>query len=175
MSDVQNEERIFAADEMQIRKVEDDWDEPSLLSQEGIFFLKDVVKALDLSPVKLKKEAKDCEDSWEEMGIRKTWTHWIVRMKVFSKWYEKRRPNRIQRVNPDWDGNELLQQRGKFFLTEVCEKIPFSSHQIRYQAKKNKNARVDYGIWKEPEYSAFVVQMEVFSKWVRKLWAGDFT
>jgi hypothetical protein len=63
-----------------------------------------------------------------------------------------------------------LNQDGLFLLTDVCRLIPFSTHQLRYQAKRNRNAREEYGIWKDADLNAFVVDMTIFSAWINELW-----
>jgi hypothetical protein len=171
-------EKIFEKDEMILSDFDKSWTPKELLSKEEIFFLKDVVKVLNLDINKVKKKAKELEvknqSSWEVMGTRKVWSHWMVRMKVFAPYYKRHLIPKVKPVNPTWDGNELLNQKGKFLLTEVCKKLPFTSHQIRYQANKNKNAKTEYGMWKDKDLNAFVVDMERFSPWIKRLWAGDF-
>lgn len=169
---------IFQPDEMELKEIDPTWDAERLLSTEAIFFLKDVVKVLDLDPVKVKKKARDLakqgETVWDVMGVRKVWSHWVVRMKVFSPYYKKYLISRIKPVQSHWDGNSLLKQKGVYQLTEVCKLIPFSTYQLRYQAKKNPNAKQAYGVWKDPESNTFVVDMETFAPWVMSLWEGNF-
>ena len=83
--------KVFSEDEMALSKVEKTWDAEELLAQEGIFFLKDILNKLGLDSVKVKRRARDIEkngrNAWEVMGVRKIWTHWVVRMKVFAPYY----------------------------------------------------------------------------------------
>jgi len=168
-------ERIFETDEMQLRAISPDWSTEDLLGQEGIFYLKDVVGKLQLSTADFKKKAADLEEAgesaWETMGLRKAWTHWIVRMKKFGEFISVNSMPRIREVDASWDGNTLLSQKGQFYLTDVCDKIPFSSHQIRYQVRQKKNPREEFGVWKDEGYLTYVVEMETFSKWIRTVWA----
>ncbi len=172
-------EKIFNDDEMRLLGVKPEWTEDELLSQQGIFFLKDVAQKLQVHSSEFKKEAraleKKGENPWEVMGIRKTWTHWQVRMKRFSPYYRSHRLPKIQKVEEHWDGNTLLSQKGRFYLTEVCEKIPFSTHQIRYQVRRCEDPKAEYGVWKDEQYKAYLVDMELFSDWMKKIWVkGDF-
>ena len=48
--------------------------------------------------------------------------------------------------------------------------IPFSTNQIRYQAKNNINSRKEYGVWKDEKLGCFVVDMPIFARWVERLW-----
>lgn len=166
--------RVFQEDEMNLRSVDPNWSDETLLQQDGMFFLKDVVKPLGIDPLAVKRRVRqmlaDGEDPYETMGARKVWNHWIVRMTAFAPYYRQYLIPRIQRVNPDWDANTLLRQQGLFRISEIAEKLPFNTHQLRYQAKKNPRSRQEFGIWKDEESGLFVVDMAVFSKWVVKLW-----
>ena len=172
-------EKIFEADEMTLGEVNSSWDVETLLNKECIFFLKDIVGILGLESAKVKKHSKELEkkgkNPWIEMGVGKTWNHWIVRMKVFAPYYRKHLIPKAKRIPKDWDGNELLKQTGTFYLTEVCDLIPFTTHQIRYQAKKNPKSKKEYGVWKDKELQLFLVDMKVFSKWVKTLWDGNYS
>lgn len=172
-------EKIFEPDEMILNEFDKNWSAKELLLKKEIFFLKDVAKVLKFDINKVKKKAKELEarnrSPWEEMGCRKIWSHWMVRMKVFSHFYRKHLVPKVSRVEPHWDGNTLLSQKGKYLLTEVCKKLPFTSHQIRYQANKSKNAKLEYGMWKDKDLNAFVIDMEKFSPWIKRLWSGDYS
>ncbi len=171
-------EKIFEQDEMALSEVNLEWTPEQLLAQKSIFYLKDIVDILMLDPVKVKRRANEIkkkgQSAWEVMGVRKMWTHWIVRMSVFSPYYRKNFRSKVRPINPTWDGNTLLKQKGIFLLTAVCRLIPFSAHQLRYRAKTNPNSGKEYGIWKEKELNAFVVDMEIFSTWVKGLWNGEY-
>lgn len=178
LDQAQTIEKIFEEDEMILMKVDKNWSADELLDKEGIFFLKDIVGILELDSAKVIKRARELQNdgksSWSTMGIRKVWNHWAVRMTIFGPFYEKHLKSRVKSIKTEWDSNVLLKQKGIFLLSEVCELIPFSTYQIRYQTKKNKNAVEEYGIWKDPELNRFVVNMEVFSEWVKKLWRGNY-
>lgn len=166
--------KIFEADEFKRRPVPQDWDERKLLQQQGVFFLKDVVKVLSVDPLRIKRHARNLlaegRSPWQVMGTRKVWNHWVVRMKVFAPYYRAHLISPFRRIDPDWDANDLLNQNGNFLLTEVCRLIPFSTQQLRYQAKKNPRAREGMGIWKDRDINIFLVDMERFSHWIRRLW-----
>lgn len=171
-------ERIFEDDEMTLGTVDRSWTADELLEQECIFFLKDVVGSLGIDAYKVKRHCREMEKNgatpWEVMGVGKTWSHWIVRMKVFAPYYRKHLMPKAQRVPKTWDGNTLLQQKGVFYLTDVCNLIPFTTHQIRYQAKKNPESKAEFGVWKDQELQLFLVDMSRFSKWVKTLWQGHY-
>lgn len=171
-------EVIFEPDEMSLSEVNPDWTPEELLAQKSIFYLKDILEILQLDPVKVKRKANEHirkgGNAWERMGVRKMWTHWIVRMSVFAPYYRDHLRSKVRQIDPAWDGNLLLKQEGLFLLTSVCKLIPFSAHQLRYRAKTNPDSKKDYGIWKEKDLNAFVVDMPVFSVWVKGLWSGQF-
>lgn len=168
-------ELIFAQDEMKLIKVESHWTAESLLAQEGIFFLKDILELLELDGVKVIKHARDMEkdgqNPWEVMGMRKVWNHWAIRMTVFAPYYKEHLKSAVRNVRDHWDANMLLKQEGLFLLTDVCRLLPFTAYQIRYQAKKNPNAKEEYGIWKDDELKRYLVDMGIFSGWIKQLWA----
>ena len=169
---------IFELDEMDLIQVKSIWTEDELLSKKGIFFLKDIAGILELDPAKVKKAARDIqnrgESSWERMGARKIWNHWIIRMTAFAPYFRKHLKSKYKNIPKDCNGNTLLEQKGLFLLTEVCRFIPFSAHQIRYQAKTHPRAKEEFGVWKEKKIGLFVVQMELFGPWIRGLWKDGF-
>jgi len=166
--------QVFESDEMKLASVDPNWSEEDFLEQEGIFYLKDVASKLEIPSSEIKKRAlaleKKGNSAWLKMGVRKTWTHWIVRMTVFSKYFETLAPSRIRRVDSNWDANFLMAQKGRFFLSDVCEKLPFTADQIRYQARHNTKSKQEFGVWKEPRHKSYLVDMETFAKWIRKVW-----
>ena len=169
--------KLFAEDEMKIPTFNPKWTTDELLGQEGIFFLKDVIKILGMDPGKIKKKAKTLEargkNTYREMGVRKMWNHWVVRMKVFAPYFREHLIPLTRAIDPEWDGNTLLAQKGRFLLTEVAAMIPFSTHQLRYQAKKIANARQTMGVWKDETMNLFLVDMEKFAPYIEKLWRDE--
>ena len=172
-------EIIFQPDELVLNEFDKTWAPKDILAKKEIFFLKDVTRVLKLDINKIKKKAKELQtkgkSSWDIMGTRKVWAHWIVRMKVFAPYYKKHLIPKVQKVESAWDGNTLLNQKGRYLLTDVCRKLPFTSHQIRYQANKSKNAKSEFGLWKDKDLNAFVVDMPKFAPWIKRLWAGNYS
>ncbi len=168
---------VFAEDERTLARVDPHSSAEQLLAREGVFFLKDIAKILEIDPVKFKRRATEIEargqSTWRVMGARKIWNHWIVRMKAFAPYYRKHFSSRVRRIPAEWDGNTLLEQQGVFYLADVCRFIPFSTNQLRYQAKQNPNARHELGVWKDSEIGAYLVDMKRFAPWIRRLWAEE--
>lgn len=167
-------DKIFEPDEMNLISVDPKWSSDDLLAMEGIFFLKDIAGILQLDPVDVSKHVKTLEASgintWEEMGVRKIWNHWGVRMKVFAPYYRENLNPKYQRIPKDIDPNGLLNMEGVFLLSQVCNYIPFTTSQIRYQSKKNKNAKEECGVWKDLDLKRYLVDMRTFSKWMKEEW-----
>ena len=166
---------MFDQDELRLEDFDHGWSEDEMFDKDGIFYLKDVACKLRMSTAELKKKASDLEKAgespWEVMGIRRAWTHWLVRMKKFGNYLRNTTIVHVQAVQEDWDANDLLSKKGQFYLADVCDKIPFTTHQIRYQVRRNKNAEREYGVWKDAKHKTYIVEMEVFSKWIRQIWA----
>lgn len=170
-------EKIFDSDEMSLNAVDPAWSEEELLDQDGIFFLKDVAAKLGIPTLEFKNKARKVQDSgknpWEIMGIRKTWTHWQVRMRVFKPFFRDWWTcPKVTEVDEAWDTNDLIAQKGFFYLNDVCRKIPFSNRQIRYQIQKCKDPKKSLGVWKDHNLKAFIVDMSVFGPCLKKLWLG---
>ena len=167
----------FQSDEQQLMDVDASWTPQELLEKENIFFLKDLNKVLDIDTTKVKKVARELKSkggsTWDTMGIRKIWNHWMVRMTVFAPYFRENLISKVRTVKKNWDGNQLLQQKGLFLLTDVCKLIPFTSYQLRYQAKKNPNSREEFGVWKDKEMKTYLVDMEIFAEWVNTLWERE--
>ncbi len=91
-------------------------------------------------------------------------------MTVFSKFYRTHSLQKLDKVDDSWDGNTLLGQKGIFLLIHVCRHIPLTYRQLRYRALKEPRSKEIYGIWRHSESGKFVVDMEVFSRWVKDIW-----
>ena len=165
---------IFDPDEMNLVQAPRDWSAQKVLNHDGIFYLKDIVTTLDLDAAKLKRKVREMRaagrNPWREMGVRKIWNHWVVRMTVFAPYYRKHLVSKVRRLEPSWDGNALLTQKGLFHLADVCKLIPFSAHQLRYQAKRRAHSRREIGVFKDAEVKGYLVDMEIFAGWILVVW-----
>ncbi|CAM2008006.1 hypothetical protein [Acanthopleuribacter pedis] len=165
---------LFNHDELELKAVEKTWTAEFLLKQDGIFYLKDIVEKLEIDAAKIKRLVRqmreDGKNPWVLAGIRKVWNHWVIRMTVFAPFYRENLRRTYKKVDPNWDGNTLLSQEGVFYLSDVCKLIPFSAHQLRYQAKKMANSREKIGVFKDPDTKGYAVDMAVFSPWIRAVW-----
>jgi hypothetical protein len=149
----------------------------ALLQQEGLFFLKDVAGVLQLTSDQVKNAHRGLHAAgrhpYRVMGVRKVWTHWLVRMSVFSAYYRAHLTPAYKAIDRDWDANRLLGQDGRFLLSDVCRLLPFEAHQLRHQAKTNPQSRRDYGVWKDPACGHYLVEMKPFAAWIAALWQAE--
>lgn len=150
------------------------WSPEQLLSQEGLFPLEAVAASLNMSTSKIKVEADHLKRAGgspvDEMGVRKTATGWVVDMVRFRPFYLEKAMKWVRRVNPHWDGNQMLSQKGVFFLAEVCETLPFRPGMIRSQVNRAEDSRQTMGVWKDENHNTYVVDMEVFAPWIKEVW-----
>ena len=120
--------KIFEEDEMVFMKVHHDWTREELLAQNGLFFLKDICGPLEITPARVKNKVTEIRageaSPWSVMGIRKVWSHWIVRMTVFAPFYRKYFQDRTRAIPREWDGNILLRSGGR---VSADRRLPFHS------------------------------------------------
>ena len=165
-------EPIFKNNEGKRCDVDPAWSPEQVLAQDGIFYLKDLVKLLSLDRNLLQQlyrnEIRSGLNPWNTLGLRLVFGQYLVNMSVFSTYYQAHLVPCWQEVNRDWDGNELLAQKGVFLLTEVCKNIPFSDRQIRYQCRKNADHREVMGVWRDSS-ARYLVDMAVFSVWIKQM------
>ena len=172
-------EKIFDVDELELVPIRnpEEWDAEKLLASTGLFFWKDVAPILGTKTVALMKHIKTLrvqeQSPWEVMGIRKVWNHWVVRMKVFGPYYRQHLQFAVKDVSDHWDGNQLLRQQGRFYLSDACAVLPFTANQVRYLAKKVPNAHEVIGVWKDEDHHRYVVDMETFATWIKRIWRGN--
>lgn len=163
---------IFEDDEMAFGKVDPEWNADELLDQKCIFYLKDICPLLEIKAETVKKRATELEqqgvDIWNDLGLRRLWTHWIVRMQTFKPYYQSQLQPRIRTIQPEWDINALLRAKGTFLLTGVCRVVPITPNQMRYRARTVPNSRQTIGVWKDDDLNAYLVDMEHFAAWLHK-------
>ena len=168
-------EKIFEPDEMAMVRVENPktWTPETLFDTEGIFYVGDVVSIIGIKYGPLIKHVKSLQernvDPWRAMGMKKIWTQWIVRMKVFAIYYRKHPLRFVRSVGEDWDEKTLLSQEGRFYLVDVCERLPMTSDLIRYRASKSLNPKEECGIWKDRALNRTVVNMKPFAAWIKEI------
>jgi len=168
---------IFQPDEMNLLDVDPAWTTAELLKQEGIFFLKDLIEPLRISRPALYKKRKallaEEQDPWKVMGVRKSFSHWQIRMKVFAAYFLEHLTRIYDELPVAWDANAVVGQKsGIYRLSDVCKLIPFTHAQIRYRSKKVKNARNTMGVWKDEASQQYVADLAIFGPWLKATWKG---
>lgn len=155
---------------VQISKVPSALTPDMLLALEGNFPLAEVCEILLVSTANVKSQAFG--KSEQETGVFKLGETWYVNMERFSVFYLSQIKKNVLRVCGLWSTNEMLSKPGIYYLSQVVAKIPFRSQQLRHQARITKNSRETIGIWKDE--NGYLVDMQVFSKWIKKIWLeGD--
>ena len=97
-------------------------------------------------------------------------------MTIFAPYYRQHLKAPCKNASiPDWNANTLLRQTGVFSLAQVAKRLPFTTHQLRYQAKQNPESKRQFGLWKDEKLNLYVVDMEPFSHWIKSLWEGNFS
>lgn len=169
-------EFIFAPDETMRIELDPNCSADDLLNQEGMIPLKDAARILRFDTGAAKRVSKHFQklgkNVYEEIGLRKVMGHWMIRMSKFAPYYRQAYPVNYREVNPEWDGNELLAETGIFLLSDVCRLLPFSGHQLRYQAKQLKNPHKAIGVFTDPN-GRYFVDMMPFRAWIERVWLAD--
>ena len=169
---------FFSPDEIYMDQKLDGVSENELLNYKtGLYKVTEVEKVLKLAPGTLRtlaqKQMKRGKSPYREWGIGNSEiSHWIVRMKVFSKVWEKEikplikdSPQDVKPVPKKISPAELCKLDGNFKLSELKGKFPFSHQSIKNQARKlGEESKSVMGCWKDG--SQFYVNMQSFLKWL---------
>lgn len=160
-------EIIFQADELHFQRCQKHWARKDLLQQEGLFHFKDVNHLLQIEAPLLKQhyeqELSKGTSPWLTIGVRKVWTQWLLRMKVFAPYYQEALEPPFLPVAKHWDADTLLHQRGVFRLTDVCRTISYKPAQFYRFAKKQ-----NIGAWKDHKLNLWLLNMEEFAPWLQQ-------
>ena len=151
----------------QIITAPDHWTAAILLSKSGHFSVVSVAKILGYSSSNLKTMGHDVGP---KTGVIHNHKIWYVDMPTFAAYYFDHLSNDVKKIDPSWDANQLLRQKGVFYLSEIIHLLPFKSDQLRYQGKKS-GAKETMGLWRDG--GAWHVDMPTFSSWVSKFWRKD--
>lgn len=146
-----------------------------LLGRSGVYDVNQIVPLLAVPGHALKAAAAEISatggNPWQSIGVvydphRKIW---LLHMETFAAVYFDRFVPQIRSVEPEWDGNDLLARKEKFYLADVCQKLPFTPQQLRYQySMREESGREEIGIMKEN--GTYVVDMPRFRKWMEQIW-----
>jgi len=169
--------QVLSQDEMGMEKVRSDITVEELLQKRGVFFLKDLLRILDLRVSDIRRHAQELEeqgdDPYEVMGVRKMWNHRIVRMAIFAPYYTAHFQPRWRKVSEDWNANRLFQERGVFRLADIVKLIPMTAGQVRHRARSHSDAKTILGVWKDDRTGVYLVDIQVFRAWFVEVWDGS--
>ena len=170
----------FDGDEVYMdRKLEGMTEEELLSLKAGLYKVSEVEKVLNLEAGTLRnlaiKIAEQGESPYTKWGIGNSKiSHWVVRISVFSKHWEKEIKPQIKRMNLDvrplpknLSPEELCRFEGIIKLSDLKGKFPFHQQSIKNQVRKlGEQSRDRMGCWKEESH--FYVDLQPFLKWINK-------
>lgn len=165
-------EPFFEDDEQINQAVDPNWSIETLLAQPGIFYFKDVAEILKLSSRSMQREAKKLEDGGQDpylvMGLRKVWSHWMIRMTQFAPYYRSHLQARFAKLPEDCDLSWLLGRKETYRLSDVCLILPVQAHRLKYQAQSLPDSRGTMGVYRDAALRIYLVEMAVFSVWIEQ-------
>lgn len=171
--------KIFNDDELSLNRIDPLWTAEELLNQTGLFYLKDVSPLLSIHTGGVLQKIRDLKieraDYYDRLGLRRVISHWLVNMQRFAPFYREHLKPTHQKVDPNWDGNDLLDQQGIYLLSDLCKLIPFTTSQLRNHAKNLENAREEMGLFMDHQSKRrqYLVEMPTFKIWIKKVWQND--
>ncbi len=133
----------------EIRRVEPDWDSETLLTQTGIFFLKDVCKNIeDIDPVIVKRPIKGIselgQDPWRVIGVRKMANiGWVLSMPIFVLWGDK---DSVLNVSCVESFKRFLPHVEKVVILKDCGHIPMMEQPPIDSVTRVSKALVEIGM-----------------------------
>ena len=177
---VNQETFCFEADEIYMdRKLEGMTQRQLLARKTGLFKVSEVEKVLGIPPGSLRavalKVAQSDESPYRKWGIGNSKiSHWVVRIKVFAKHWEKEIKPVIDQMNRTLltipnkvTPEELCGLEGIIRLSELKGKFPFHQQSIKNQVRKlGEESRQEMGCWKEKNH--FYVDLQPFLSWINR-------
>ena len=170
---------IFEPDELNKVSPKGDWTLEKILSTKGIFHFKNITKILGLTNTRLNHEynviLKNGTDPYREMGVKKVWNKWVIRMLVFAPYYKDHLKKAFDPVPKGWDANTVVRQKlGVYRLIDICNLLPLTYSQVRRQARKMTDPKTEIGIWKDTDEKVMLVDLTIFSPWLKSACENNF-
>ncbi len=170
----------FEPDEIYMDQKLEGMNEKELMKiKTGLYKVSEVEKALELQPGTLRNLAMKImehgESPYEKWGIGNSKiSHWIVRMKVFTKRWEREIKPKIRYMNMDVrvlpqnaTPEEVVHFDGIIKLSDLKGRFPFHQQSIKNQVRKNgEKSKEEMGCWKDGNH--FYVDVQRFLKWISK-------
>ncbi len=171
---------FFEEDEVYMDQKLEDYTEEDLLKLDyGLYKVSEVEKVLQLQPGTLRTLALKITEQgmspYEKWGIGNSKiSHWVVRISVFSKYWESEIKSQIRSMNlnvkslpKEVTPKDLCDFDGIIKLSDLKGKFPFHQQSIKNQVRKlGEESRKEMGCWKEESH--FFVDIQPFLKWISK-------
>jgi len=165
---------ILLLEDAEIRSPEPSWDRETLLRQQGIFFLRDILNILDLEEIHIativRGQEKAGRDPWSTVGVRRIWNTWHVQMPAFALYYKRHIQPPYAQVPGEWDANAVIAAAGVYRLADICCLIPYTEHQIKAAIRSFDDPRNESGVWFEHAADVWLVDLEQFGPWLEQAW-----
>jgi len=177
-----SEDRVFhfEPDEIYVDQKLEGMTESDLMKiNTGLYKVSEVEKALELPSGALRnlamKVMEHGESPYRKWGIGNSKiSHWVVRMKVFSKRWEKDIKPLIRHYSMDVKSlprhatpEDVLGFDGIIKLSDLKGRFPFHQQSIKNQVrKKGEASKEEMGCWKDGNH--FYVDVQRFLKWISK-------
>jgi len=163
---------IFSPSELEIRKPDSSWTCEDILGASGLFYLKDISRKLRINTYIVARFYREQGSAnsvfWVKYGIRKIWTHWVVKMEVFANTYEEHLKPEFERIDKYKSKKELLTSNKVFQATDVCRVFSFHRGRLRQILLNKSSDRIDIGVWKSLRHNVYLVDMKKFSDWLTR-------
>ena len=160
---------IWDVDEQGIKQIDESWTLEQLLTQQSIFYLKDIATPLRIDVKELMLRVNEIQESrektYETMGLVKIWNHWIVRMKIFAPYY--REWLMVRRVPRDTEPKKVLTLNGTFLLKDVCDNLGIDILEVTSLVARRPKLRLKTGVRKDRVIHKWVVTMVLFRRWFK--------
>lgn len=145
--------------------------EQLLARRDADFPLATLADILGYTTAELKAIADLYQREARQSGIRKTNAGWVVDIPLFKQnVYAAHGKNHVRYLPAAWDGNRLLEESGLFFLRDVVRLLPFKPNQLRYRAQITPDSRRTIGVFKDQALDAYLVDMQPFAAWIKRVW-----
>lgn len=168
----------FEPDEVYMDQKLDGMTEQELMSLDtGLFKVSEVERVLRLPSGSLRtlalKVSEAGESPYQKWGVGNSpISHWVVRIKVFSKHWEKEvkplvrpEPDGVVKLPKNLSPEALCKFNGIIRLSELKGRFPFHQQSIKNQVRKlGEQAREEMGCWKENNH--FYVDLQPFLAWM---------
>ena len=156
----------------ELKGIPESWGALDILKYDGLVYLRQITQRLCFQEETAIEKAKTLEEAgcamWEDLGIRKVWTFWVVNMPLFKKIY-LRYFFPYQQVRDEWQPGQLLVEDGPFLLDHVCAKLPPKKAALL----RSGVGQAESGITTDEQMKCKVIDLKHFRAWITRNKQGD--